>query len=93
MSEKSARQIWKQMGAVWLALFVLLGITVGSAYLPLGPGNGFINLSVAAAKAALIALFFMNLVRSSVLVRLASAAGIFWLLFLFIMTAGDYLSR
>jgi len=93
MSEKSARQIWKQMGIVWLALFALLGITVGSAYLPLGVGNGVINLSIAAAKAALIALFFMNLARSSALVRLVSAAGVIWLLFLFIMTAGDYLSR
>jgi cytochrome c oxidase subunit 4 len=93
MSEKTAWQIWKKLGAIWLALFVLLAITVGSAYVPLGAANGAINLGVAAAKAALIALFFMNLATSSVLVRLASAAGVFWLVFLFVLTAGDYLSR
>jgi cytochrome c oxidase subunit 4 len=93
MSEKTAWQIWKKMGVIWLALVVLLAITVGSAYVPLGPANGAINLGVAAAKAALVALFFMNLATSSVLVRLAAAAGVFWLVFLFVMTAGDYLTR
>ena len=93
MSKKTAWQIWKKLGAIWLALFVLLAITVGSAYVPLGDANGAINLGIAAAKAALIALFFMNLATSSVLVRLASAAGIFWLVFMFALTAGDYLSR
>lgn len=93
MSEQSAWKIWKELGAVWLALCALLAITVGSAYVPLGAANGIINLGIAIAKAALVALFFMNLVRSSALVRLASAAGIFWLSFLFILTAADYLSR
>jgi cytochrome c oxidase subunit 4 len=93
MSKKTAGQIWKTLGAVWLALLILLAITVGSAYLPLGAANGAINLGVAAAKAALVALFFMNLATSSVLVRLASAAGVFWLVFMFALTAGDYLTR
>jgi cytochrome c oxidase subunit IV len=93
MSAKAAWQIWRKLCTIWLALFVLLAITVGSAYLPLGAANGAINLGVAAAKTALIALFFMNLLMSSVLVRLAAAAGMFWLVFLFALTAGDYLTR
>jgi cytochrome c oxidase subunit IV len=93
MSEKSAMQIWIRLGAVWLALSMLLAITVGSAYVPLGVLNGMINLSIAAAKAALIAIFFMHLLRSSALVRIAAAAGIFWVMFLFVLTAADYLTR
>ncbi len=93
MSPKTAWQIWKSLSTIWLALFILLTITVGSAYLPLGAANGAINLGVAAAKAALIALFFMNLMTSSVLVRLAAAAGVFWLIFLFVLTAADYVTR
>jgi cytochrome c oxidase subunit 4 len=93
MSEKTAWQIWKKLGAIWLALLILLAITVGSAYLPLGAANGPINLGIAAIKAALVALFFMNLATSTVLVRLASVAGVFWLVFMFALTAGDYLTR
>jgi len=89
----SAARIWLTPGLVWLALLVLLGLTVGSAYIPLGALNSPLNLSIAAIKAALIAIFFMHLRQSSPLVRLAAAAGLFWLIFLFTLTFSDYLSR
>jgi caa(3)-type oxidase subunit IV len=50
-------------------------------------------MAIAAAKVALILLFFMKLRSSSALVRLASLAGLFWLVFMFALTAGDYLTR
>jgi cytochrome c oxidase subunit 4 len=78
---------------VWVALCLLLATTVASAYVPLGLFNSVINLVIAALKAALIAVFFMNLSHSSALVRLAAAAGVFWLSFMFILAASDYLSR
>src|SRR3569623_3448837 len=72
---------------------VLLVRSVGSAYVPLGPGNGAINYGVAAAKAALVLVFFMHLDRSRALIRLAALAGVFWLTFMFALSFGDYLTR
>ena len=59
------------------------GLTVGSAYIPLGAINGIINYSVAVAKAALVLIFFMHLDRSRAAIRLAACVGVFWLVFLF----------
>ncbi len=78
---------------VWLALMALLAVTVVAAYIPLGLGNGAISMSVAAIKVALIMLFFMKLRSSSALLRLTSMAGLFWLIFMFTLTASDYLTR
>jgi cytochrome c oxidase subunit 4 len=92
-AKPSVLQLWIVPGAVWIALGLLLAATVTSAYIPLGIFNSVINYAIAAAKAALILLFFMKLKSSSPLVRLASMAGLFWLLFLFALTAADYLTR
>ena len=90
---KQAIELWKGPILIWVALCVLLAITTGSAFIPLGVGNGIVNMTVSGLKAALIVLFFMNLRTSSVLVRIASGAGLFWLIFMFALTAGDYLTR
>ncbi len=92
-SAPSVLRLWLMPLLVWFTLLVLLTLTVGSAFVPLGYGNTIINLTIAATKAALIAIFFMELAESSSLVRLASVAGIFWLGFLFALSAGDYLTR
>jgi cytochrome c oxidase subunit 4 len=86
-------RLWVKPSGVWLALLVLLAITVSSAYVPLGAFNGVINLGVAGIKAALVVIFFMHLNRSSALLRLAAAAGLFWLTFLFALSFGDYATR
>jgi cytochrome c oxidase subunit 4 len=91
--ENQAVQIWILPGAVWFALLILLTATVGSAYIPLGAFNTVINMLIAAAKVALILLFFMKLRSSSPMIRLTSLAGLFWLTFMFALTAGDYLTR
>lgn len=85
--------LWIVPGAIWLALLALLGVTVAAAFVPLGLGNGLISSSVAAFKVALIMIFFMKLKSSSPLLRLASLAGVFWLIFMFSLTASDYLTR
>ena len=72
---ESTLRLWLKPSLVWLALLVLLGITVGSAYIPLGVFNGVINYTIAAAKAALVLIFFMHLDRSRALLRLAALAG------------------
>ena len=90
---ESTLRLWLRPSLVWLALLVLLGITVGSAYIPLGVFNGIINYTIAAAKAALVLIFFMHLDRSRALLRLAALSGIFWVLFMFSLSFGDYLTR
>ncbi len=90
---QEALQLWKLPVAIWAALLILLAITVGSAYIPLGTFNIAINLAVACIKATLIALFFMKLSRSSSLLRLAAVAGLFWFILMFLLTGGDYLTR
>ena len=92
MSE-TTRHVWLYPAFVWISLLALLAATVGAAYAPFGEFSTVLNLLIAGLCVGLIGIVCMNLARSSVLVRLASGAGIFWLLFLFIMTAGDYLSR
>lgn len=93
LAQDSAARLWIMPAAIWLALLLLLAITIGAAYLPLGPGNGVVSMGIAACKAALILLFFMELKTSSALLRLASLAGVFWLVLMFSPTFGDYLSR
>jgi len=93
MNASEARHLWLMPVLIWLALLVLLATTVTTAFVPLGPLNGIISMSVAATKAALVVLFFMNIRSSSPLLRLASAAGLFWLILMFVLTAGDYLTR
>jgi cytochrome c oxidase subunit 4 len=90
---QSTSRLWLKPSLIWLALLVLLGITVGSAYIPLGAMNGVINYGIAGAKAALVLVFFMHLDRSRALIRLTAAAGVFWVIFLFSLSFGDYLTR
>jgi cytochrome c oxidase subunit 4 len=78
---------------VYLVLLGLLGLTIGAAHLQLGAFKPVVNLGIAAIKAALIAWFFMHVREGSGLVRLFSAAALFWLLILFGLGLSDYLTR
>jgi cytochrome c oxidase subunit 4 len=84
-----ARRIW----FCWAALLLLLATTTGAAFLPLGRLNIAVALAIAVAKAALVLVFFMELRRSSGLVRAFAVAGFFWLLILLTLTSADYLTR
>ena len=48
---------------------------------------------VSVAKILLIMTVFMHLRQENPLVRLAAAAGFFWLLLMFTLTLSDYLTR
>jgi cytochrome c oxidase subunit 4 len=74
-------------------LYLLLALTVGSAFVPMGALNSVANLGIAAAKALLVAVLFMGLGRDDALLRLAAAAAFFWLVTLFGLTFSDYLTR
>ena len=85
--------LWRRNLPIWAALLVLLGVTCVAAYIPLGTLNVVVGLSIAAIKASLVAFLFMNLKRSDALIRLAAAAGFFWLIVLFALTLSDFLTR
>jgi cytochrome c oxidase subunit 4 len=78
---------------VGLALMALLGLTAGSALLPLGAFNAVSNFAIATVKAALVAVFFMQLLRGDAAVRIAAAAGLLWLGFLVALSLVDFLGR
>ena len=78
---------------VYLGCLVLLAATIGVAHLELGAFNPVLNLSIAAAKAFLIAWFFMHLREVSPLIGLTAFAGLLWLLILFGLGLSDWLTR
>lgn len=91
MSE--SRPSKKEYYLVSAALMVLLAATVGVSFLKLGAFSIVVALSIAFAKMALIALYFMHVKFSSKLTMLFAAAGLYWLLIMFVLTFGDYVTR
>jgi cytochrome c oxidase subunit 4 len=79
--------------AIFIALLGLLFLTVGAAYLPLGPLHLALALTIAMAKAILIGLFFMHLYYRHQLNWIVSMASLLWLGILLALTLSDYLSR
>jgi cytochrome c oxidase subunit IV len=78
---------------VWAGLLILLGLTVGAAYIPLGPFNTITAISIAVTKAVIIGLYFMHLRYSPRLMWVFAGAGFFWLMILFALAMGDYATR
>jgi cytochrome c oxidase subunit 4 len=89
---QALRQAWPEAG-IWLALMALLATTFAAAFIPMGAFNSLANLLIAAIKATLVAFFFMHLKKSHAIMRLAAAAGLFWLLILFALAFSDFLTR
>jgi cytochrome c oxidase subunit 4 len=89
---KSADTI-RRFVLVWVALIACLLATFGSAYIPMGPLNGVVNLAIAVAKALLVAIFFMHLRTDRPILRVPAAAALFTLALLFSLSLADYLTR
>jgi len=77
----------------FLALLVLVALTTTGSYLPLGTGNFVLAMTIAAIKAALVVLFFMDLREEDTLLRLVALVGVLWLSFLLMLELTDTLSR
>ena len=77
-------------GAILLAL---LGLTVGAAYIDLGPFNTIFAMSIGLAKAVLILLFFMHVRYSPPMLWLFVGAGFFWLGIMLVLAMSDYMTR
>lgn len=81
--------------AVYVALIVLLGATVGVYYIstPWHFLNNIIAMTIAIIKATLVILVFMGVRYGTKLTWLYVAAGFLWLAIMFVFTLTDYLSR
>jgi cytochrome c oxidase subunit 4 len=88
-AEISPRAYW----VVFLALMLLLALTVAVSFLHLGPLGVAMSLTIAAAKAALVILYFMHARVASRLTRVFVVTGFLWLGILFELTLTDYLTR
>lgn len=86
-------QLWRRNGLIWAALLVLMLTSFGAAYVPLGAFNTVVGIAIAAAKASLVALLFMELARAMPIVRLAALAGLLFLLVFFGLTMTDVITR
>ena len=78
---------------VLAALLALLGLSAGSALIPMGAFNEVANLGIAAVKALLVLMFFMRLKSDSPLLRLVAGAGFAWLALLIVLSLADLLNR
>ena len=79
---------------VTAGLMVLLVLTVGVSFIPMGRTLGVVlAFTIAGAKALMIILYFMHIRYSSRLVMIVASAGFLWLFLLFLFTFGDYLTR
>ena len=78
---------------VFAALLGLTLLTTGAAFVDLGAWNNVIAITIAVAKALLVATYFMHLRHSSRLTLLVAGAGIIWLAHLMMFTFADYLTR
>ena len=78
---------------VFIALMVLLALTVLAAAYNLGPLGIAVALTIAVVKAVLIILYFMHVRYSSKMVWLFAGASFFWVGIMFLFLFTDYLSR
>ncbi|HEY1384745.1 MAG TPA: cytochrome C oxidase subunit IV family protein [Dongiaceae bacterium] len=78
---------------VWLALMLLLAVTVGASFATTGLVSAGVSLGIAFCKAALVLWFFMNLRAENGLIRIAAVGAAIWLLILLLLSATDFAAR
>ena len=74
-------------------LMIGTALTVGVAFVDLGPFNSIAALTIAVVKATLVVLFFMHVRYSTKLTWAVVAGSVFWLGLLLALTFSDYLTR
>ena len=90
MSHVSSKSLYY---TIFGTLIVLTGVTVAIARMDLGAMNTPVALAIAGFKATLVILFFMGVKYNTPLTKVVAASGFVWLIILFGITMGDYLTR
>ena len=78
---------------VFFALFVGTIITYVAAINDFGWLNTPIALGIAVAKASLVVIYFMGVRYNTPLTKVVVVSGLVWLMIMFGLTMGDYISR
>jgi len=78
---------------IFAILMVCTAITVGVAFVDLGPLNTIAALGIAVFKAVLVVLFFMHVKYSTRLTWAVVVGSVFWLGIMLALTMSDYLTR
>ncbi len=90
MSHISSKKLYY---TVFLTLIAMTLLTVFVARQDFGVMNTPIALAIAGFKATLVILFFMGVRYNTPLTKVVAASGFIWLIILFGITMGDYLTR
>ncbi len=77
----------------WIVLLILSGVSAGIAFLKFGIWVLIAHFAIAGLQVAILFIFFMRLKGPPSLKWIFAAAGFFWLLFLYGLSATDYASR
>jgi cytochrome c oxidase subunit IV len=75
------------------ALLGLLALTIGAAWVNLGPFNIIVAMLISVAKAALVVVFFMEIRERRPVIWVALATGFFWLGIMFALSMSDFMTR
>jgi cytochrome c oxidase subunit IV len=89
----AAAMLWRRNGLIWAALVLLLMLSLGLAYVPMGLFTPTAGILIAFLKAGLVILLFMELATAKPLIRLAALSGIVFLAGMFALTLADVLAR
>jgi cytochrome c oxidase subunit IV len=95
MAEHAAHHVVprKVYYTIFGALMLMTAITVGVAYIDLGPINTIVAIVIACLKAMIVVLYFMHVKFGTRLVKLTVIAGLYWMGILLTLTLSDYLTR
>jgi cytochrome c oxidase subunit 4 len=77
----------------WLVLMVLAGLSLGLRFAHLGSLGMLAALGIAAVKAILVGLVFMELAFEKPSIRFAFAAGLFMIALMLALMIGDVVTR
>jgi cytochrome c oxidase subunit 4 len=77
----------------WVALLALTGVSVVTAFIPIGHWGPVIQFAIAALQAAVVFILFMRLKGPASLRWVFAFSGFFWLLFLYGLSMTDYSNR
>ena len=78
---------------VFISLLILTALTTLVAMVDLGPFSVVVALAIALVKMMLVALFFMHLRHSVVLMKVVIGGGLLWLGILLLLSMSDFVSR
>jgi cytochrome c oxidase subunit 4 len=89
----TAGRLWRKNVLVWAALLVLLLLSLGVAYVPMGRLTTVAGIVIAAVKSVLVVLLFMEVASSKPLIRIVAISGLVFLIAMFALTLTDVLTR